>query len=74
MRRDNNPRRDEMAVLAAIGPERATLSQYLNRLSLFVTEGEARASLGPDRWAQAYAAGRKSSIDTLIQDIDRAQS
>ncbi len=38
------------------------------------TEREARARLGSDRWAQAYAAGRKSSIDTLIQDIDRARS
>jgi hypothetical protein len=38
------------------------------------TEREARARLGPDRWAQAYAAGRKSSIDALIQDIDRARS
>ena len=33
-------------------------------------EREARARLGSDRWAQAYAAGRKSSIDALIQDID----
>jgi len=34
-------------------------------------EGEARARLGPDRWAAAYAAGRKMSIDTLLKDIDR---
>ena len=33
-------------------------------------ERDARIRLGPDRWAQAYAAGRKSSIDALIQDID----
>jgi predicted ATPase/transcriptional regulator with XRE-family HTH domain len=33
-------------------------------------EREARARLGSDRWAQAYAAGRKSSIDARIQDID----
>lgn len=38
------------------------------------TEREARARLGADGWAQAYAIGRKSSIDTLIQDIDRARS
>ena len=31
-----------------------------------------RARLGPDRWAQCYAAGRKSSVDALLQDIDRA--
>ena len=33
-------------------------------------ERDARIRLGPARWAQAYAAGRKSSIDALIQDID----
>jgi predicted ATPase/transcriptional regulator with XRE-family HTH domain len=35
------------------------------------TEREVRARLGPDRWARAYAAGRKSSIDALMKDIDR---
>ncbi len=34
-------------------------------------EREARARLGPDRWARAHAAGRKSSIDSLLTDIDR---
>jgi predicted ATPase/DNA-binding XRE family transcriptional regulator len=34
-------------------------------------ERETRARLGPDRWARAYAAGRKSSIDSLLKDIDR---
>ncbi len=38
------------------------------------TESVARARLGSDSWALAYAAGRKSSIDTLMQDIDRARS
>jgi predicted ATPase/transcriptional regulator with XRE-family HTH domain len=33
-------------------------------------EREARARLGPDRWAEAYAAGRKISIDVLLKDID----
>jgi len=33
-------------------------------------EHEARARLGPDRWARAYAAGRLTSIDSLIKDID----
>ena len=33
-------------------------------------EREARARLGPDRWARAYAAGRSASIDSLIKDID----
>ena len=36
-----------------------------------VTEAAARASLGRDDWARAYAAGRTSSIDALIHDIDR---
>jgi predicted ATPase/transcriptional regulator with XRE-family HTH domain len=31
---------------------------------------DVRARLGPDRWATAYAAGRASSIDGLLRDID----
>jgi predicted ATPase/DNA-binding XRE family transcriptional regulator len=38
------------------------------------SEREARARLGPDRWAHAYAAGRGASIDSLIKDIDNALS
>jgi ATP/maltotriose-dependent transcriptional regulator MalT len=34
-------------------------------------EREARARLGPDRWALAYAAGRSASVDSLMTDIDR---
>jgi predicted ATPase/DNA-binding XRE family transcriptional regulator len=34
------------------------------------TEREARARLGPARWARAYTAGRTSSIDSLLKDID----
>jgi hypothetical protein len=34
-------------------------------------EGEVRARLGPDRWARAYEAGRTTSIDALLKDIDR---
>jgi hypothetical protein len=30
-----------------------------------------RAGLGPDRWAQAYTAGRSSSVEALLQDIER---
>ena len=33
-------------------------------------ELEVRAHLGPDRWGRAYAAGRVTSIDTTIKDID----
>ena len=32
-------------------------------------ESAARARLGPDRWAEVYAAGRKTSIDALLNDI-----
>jgi non-specific serine/threonine protein kinase len=38
------------------------------------SEREARATLGPDRWARAYAAGRVTSIDSLIKDVDGASS
>jgi hypothetical protein len=33
-------------------------------------EREARTRLGPDRWAIAYRAGRKTSIASLLRDID----
>ena len=33
-------------------------------------ERDVRSSLGPDRWARAYAAGRQSSIESLLKDID----
>ena len=35
------------------------------------TERGVRARLGEDRWVRAYAAGRVTSIDSLINDIDR---
>lgn len=34
-------------------------------------EREVRARLGPDRWERAYTAGRRTSIDALLKDIDR---
>jgi predicted ATPase len=37
-------------------------------------ERDARERLGPDRWARAYAAGRQTSIDSLLMDIDSALS
>jgi hypothetical protein len=33
-------------------------------------EREARARLGRDRWATAYAAGHRSTIDELLKDIE----
>src|SRR4029450_1806642 len=35
-------------------------------------EREARTRLGPDRWLRAYAAGRVTSIDSLMKEIDSA--
>jgi predicted ATPase/DNA-binding XRE family transcriptional regulator len=35
-------------------------------------EREVRARLGPDRWARAFAAGRRTSIESWLRDIDRA--
>jgi len=35
-----------------------------------LAEREVRARLGPDRWTRAYAAGRGSSIEALLKDID----
>ena len=37
---------------------------------LRMAEQEGRARLGPDRWAAAYTAGRESSIEALLTDID----
>jgi predicted ATPase/DNA-binding XRE family transcriptional regulator len=37
-------------------------------------ERDLRARLGPDQWERAYAAGRRTSIDSLLQDIDRVVS
>jgi predicted ATPase len=34
-------------------------------------ERDARARLGPDKWALAYTAGRTSSIEAVLNDIDR---
>jgi predicted ATPase/DNA-binding XRE family transcriptional regulator len=33
-------------------------------------EREVRARLGADRWTRAYAAGRSTSVDSLLKDID----
>jgi predicted ATPase/DNA-binding XRE family transcriptional regulator len=36
------------------------------------TEREVPARLGAARWARAYAAGRRMSIDALLEDLDTA--
>jgi predicted ATPase/DNA-binding XRE family transcriptional regulator len=33
-------------------------------------ERDARARLGADRWAASYGAGRRSSVDALLKEID----
>jgi ATP/maltotriose-dependent transcriptional regulator MalT len=35
------------------------------------SERDVRARLGPDRWADAYEAGRRTSFDALLKHIDR---
>ena len=35
-------------------------------------EDEVRARLGNDRWDDAYAAGRRTSMDSLLKEIDNA--
>jgi predicted ATPase/DNA-binding XRE family transcriptional regulator len=37
------------------------------------TEQEVRERLGPARWARAYEAGRRASIDSIMKDIDSAR-
>jgi tetratricopeptide (TPR) repeat protein len=49
----------------------ATVADQLGRDFLDDAEAEARARLGPERWALAYAAGRRTSIEALLKDIDR---
>jgi predicted ATPase/transcriptional regulator with XRE-family HTH domain len=39
-----------------------------------LAEREVRASLGPERWSRAYASGRTASIDSLLNDIERART
>ena len=45
-----------------------SLAHYL----LELVEREGRPRLGADRWAQAYASGRRASIDSLLSDIETA--
>ena len=52
----------ELAGVTAVDKSLDDLQQSILR--------EARASLGHDRWARAYAAGRTASIESLINDID----
>ena len=35
------------------------------------SEREVRSRLGPERWAGAYTAGRRTSFDALLEDIDQ---
>ena len=35
-------------------------------------ERAARARLGPERWAVAYAAGRRSALESLLEEIEAA--
>jgi ATP/maltotriose-dependent transcriptional regulator MalT len=48
----------------------AVAEQSLDELKA-QAQRDALARLGPDRWATSYAAGRTTSIDALLKDIDR---
>jgi predicted ATPase/DNA-binding XRE family transcriptional regulator len=37
-----------------------------------LVEGDVPARLGLDRWSRAYASGRGASIDSLLNDVERA--
>src|SRR5262249_4929715 len=53
--------------------ERAGATVVLKLVNDLQEEAErgGRARLGPDRWDRAYAAGRKASIEAVMEDIDR---
>ena len=51
----------------------ATISGRLMHDRQQTVAREVRARLGPERWDQAYAAGRKTSIGALLKDIDVAR-
>ena len=53
--------------LSLAGPVGATVDTLREQ-----TEREVRARLGPDRWSQAYTAGRLTSIDSLINETSTA--
>jgi predicted ATPase/transcriptional regulator with XRE-family HTH domain len=41
---------------------------------LKMVDREGRTGLGPDRWTRAYASGRTASIESLLNDIERAST
>jgi len=51
----------------------ATVADHAVRDLEEQVERDARARLGPERWKRAYAAGLKTSIDQLLEDIDGAR-
>ena len=58
--------------LAALGERDDALEglvRYCTDEASLAAEGLVR--LGPDQWALAYAAGRTTSIDALLKDIER---
>jgi predicted ATPase/DNA-binding XRE family transcriptional regulator len=57
--------RDAVAERTGVAIAVGLLSELQKR-----TEREARARLGDDRWARAYAAGRSVSIDSLLKEIE----
>ena len=59
--------RDEVADRTGAAVVDTSVRDLLGRI-----EDEVRARLGNDRWAEAYAEGRRTSMDSLLKEIDSA--
>lgn len=59
--------RDEVAVRTGAAVVDNSVRDLQGRV-----EQEVRARLGTDRWAEAYAAGRRTSMDSLLKEVDSA--
>jgi predicted ATPase/DNA-binding XRE family transcriptional regulator len=57
--------RDEVAERMGVTVALATINDLRERI-----QRDTRARLDPARWARAYAAGRQTSIDSLLKDLD----
>jgi hypothetical protein len=57
--------RDEVAERMGVTVAVAAINDIRERI-----QRDTRARLGPTRWARAYAAGRQTSIDSLLKDLD----
>jgi len=72
--------RDDIWVARILGAQDAvtdsTGARVVDRSAQELREGverDSKARLGPERWAHAYAIGRKLSIEAIIKDIDTSR-